>query len=312
MEQATVSIGAAARMTGISANTLRMWERRYKLGSTRRSSSGQREYTTTDIDHLKLINKLVKSGLRIGDIARLPSKTLAGLAMENGVSITPAPDKTQCLRTRVIGLSACNYFEQHIKRYPKLEFDFVRGPLEQGLEDTTPGSYDALVVHLDALNNVHIEALRRLSETRVYVIVLYLYSSEEVIQHLHSCGIETVEGGINQAGIDAALAKATRLFDNIEATGKAFEKFDIALPSNQPRKFEEAELISAEKLSNLLNCECPPHVTDLIRRLSAFEEYSQNCEVENWKQASIHACIYAYTNQARYLMEKALQAVLDE
>ena len=50
----------------------------------------------------------------------------------------------------------------------------------------------------------------------------------------------------------------------------------------------------------------------VLRRLSAFEEYSQTCGAENWKQAAVHACVYSYANQARYLIEKALRTVLDE
>lgn len=34
--------------------------------------------------------------------------------------------------------------------------------------------------------------------------------------------------------------------------------------------------------------------------------------MENWHDAAVHACIYAYTCQARWLMERALQAVLEE
>jgi len=33
--------------------------------------------------------------------------------------------------------------------------------------------------------------------------------------------------------------------------------------------------------------------------------------VDNWKDAAVHASIYAYTCQARHLMEKALQSALE-
>jgi hypothetical protein len=65
-------------------------------------------------------------------------------------------------------------------------------------------------------------------------------------------------------------------------------------------------------LKSTLDCECPKHITDLIRALANFEEYSASCSVENWHDASIHACIYAYTGQARWLMERALSAVLED
>ena len=50
----------------------------------------------------------------------------------------------------------------------------------------------------------------------------------------------------------------------------------------------------------------------LIRALAHFEEYSASCSVENWQDAAVHACIYAYTGQARWLMEKALSAALED
>ena len=124
MEQARMSIGVAARMTGINANTLRMWERRYQLGSSKRSSGGQREYTTTDIDHLRLIKKLMEKGMRISDIAQLPTKTLTSLLLDTGDSSLDGDELTDPLKTQVIGMTLSNYFKAHMKRYPKLALQF--------------------------------------------------------------------------------------------------------------------------------------------------------------------------------------------
>ncbi|MGB1142458.1 MAG: MerR family transcriptional regulator, partial [Halioglobus sp.] len=57
---------------------------------------------------------------------------------------------------------------------------------------------------------------------------------------------------------------------------------------------------------------CPKHIVELIRALAEFEKYSSSCSVENWQDASRHACVYAYTGQARWLMEKALMLVTEE
>jgi hypothetical protein len=103
-----------------------------------------------------------------------------------------------------------------------------------------------------------------------------------------------------------------RLVTNLSPLDQSGKAFGVSLSKSQPRQFDEEALIEADALSNKLNCECPPHLTDLIRRLSAFEEYSQTCGAENWKQAAVHACVYSYANQARYFIEKALRAVLDE
>ncbi|HEY7775956.1 MAG TPA: MerR family transcriptional regulator, partial [Kineobactrum sp.] len=84
------------------------------------------------------------------------------------------------------------------------------------------------------------------------------------------------------------------------------------LMTAKPRQFSELQLSGARQLKRTLECECPRHIADLIRSLASFEEYSSTCSVENWHDAAVHACVYAYTAQARWLMEKALQAVLEE
>ena len=56
----------------------------------------------------------------------------------------------------------------------------------------------------------------------------------------------------------------------------------------------------------------PQASSKLIQSLNEFEEYSSSCSAEDWHEAAVHACIYAYTSQARWLMEKALAAALEE
>lgn len=312
LEQATMSIGAAARMTGINANTLRMWERRYQLGPSKRSPGGQREYSSTDIDHLRLIKKLMEKGMRIGDIAQLPTKTLTSLLLDSGDHTGDDQDATDPIRTQVAGMALSNYFKAHIRRYPKLAIEFSESNAEKWLGNAEISDKNLLILQLSSLNKKYIEPLVKISEKKIHVIVLYLYSHQDVLERLQGQGITLLQGNIESSRIDEAVNKVLRLVTNLSALDQSGKAFDISLPKSQPRQFDEKALIEAEALSNKLNCECPPHLTDLIRRLSAFEEYSQTCGAENWKQAAVHACVYSYANQARYFIEKALRAVLDE
>ena len=65
-------IGAVARLTGISPDTLRIWERRYDVVTPERTSTGDRLYSSEDITRLQLIKRLVDSGNGIGSVASLP------------------------------------------------------------------------------------------------------------------------------------------------------------------------------------------------------------------------------------------------
>jgi MerR family transcriptional regulator, light-induced transcriptional regulator len=69
-------IGAVARATGINAETLRIWERRYGLLSPSRSDGGGRLYTDADVTRLRLIKQLLDRGHAIGRVALLEEAEL--------------------------------------------------------------------------------------------------------------------------------------------------------------------------------------------------------------------------------------------
>ncbi|NNG12714.1 MAG: MerR family transcriptional regulator, partial [Halobacteria archaeon] len=75
-------IGTVAKLTGISPDTLRIWERRYGVVEPVRSPGGGREYTSEDIERLQLIKQLVDSGDAIGSIAALDTETLIARSMQ--------------------------------------------------------------------------------------------------------------------------------------------------------------------------------------------------------------------------------------
>jgi len=76
--QTSYPIRVAAKMTGISLDTLRAWERRYKAVVPERSERG-RLYSSANIGRLLLLNKLVQRGHAIGSIASLTDDQLTNL-----------------------------------------------------------------------------------------------------------------------------------------------------------------------------------------------------------------------------------------
>jgi len=59
-------VGEVAELLGIPVTTLRFWESRFTLVKPRRSSSGHRLYTPSDIEKIETIHFLVKTrGLRL-------------------------------------------------------------------------------------------------------------------------------------------------------------------------------------------------------------------------------------------------------
>jgi DNA-binding transcriptional MerR regulator len=71
-------IGAVAKLTGLSIDTLRAWERRYRAVVPERSDRG-RAYTQTHIEKLILLRELVERGHAIGQVAALQEPALREL-----------------------------------------------------------------------------------------------------------------------------------------------------------------------------------------------------------------------------------------
>lgn len=67
----TYNLGAITRETGLNADTLRAWERRYNLPQPARSAGGQRLYSPRDLEIVKWLISRQKEGLRISQAAKL-------------------------------------------------------------------------------------------------------------------------------------------------------------------------------------------------------------------------------------------------
>jgi len=73
------SIRVASKLTGISSDTLRMWERRYGFPKPVRNEAQVRVYTDTDIERLVLIARALKSGFRSGEVIHRSAEDLRAL-----------------------------------------------------------------------------------------------------------------------------------------------------------------------------------------------------------------------------------------
>ncbi len=72
------TIGAVARMLGLSPATIRTWETRYGLVVPDRSSGGQRLYSREQVDQLRFVCDEIGSGRRPAEAHRLLRERVAG------------------------------------------------------------------------------------------------------------------------------------------------------------------------------------------------------------------------------------------
>lgn len=83
-------IQVVTRRTGVSADVLRVWEKRYAVVTPVRSTSGHRLYSDADIERLRLLVQATRTGRTIGQIAALPTAALVDLLDETAPSRRPS------------------------------------------------------------------------------------------------------------------------------------------------------------------------------------------------------------------------------
>ncbi|MBB1161905.1 MerR family transcriptional regulator [Aquariibacter albus] len=76
----SLSIAAVERDTGLSKDTLRVWERRYGFPVPARDGTGERAYPLDQVEKLRVIKRLMDAGHRPGRIVPLPIEDLQLLA----------------------------------------------------------------------------------------------------------------------------------------------------------------------------------------------------------------------------------------
>jgi hypothetical protein len=257
-----------------------------------------------------LVAALVKDGARIGEIASSERKTLEMLLRQRGRSGRDAVADRKP-RVAFIGKQLCDWLDGHQGCITGVDARLARAPLAEVSEELVDQleSVDTLVVECPNLANSSVVRLQAVVD-RVQagsVIVCYQFGNERWLEELRSRGMTTTTLPPDPAYLAFEITRSTA-----EKTASLGESNLGDLVAPKPRQFNELELSAARRLRSTLDCECPRHIADLIRALVNFEEYSASCSVDNWHDAAVHSCIYAYTGQARHLMEKAMQAVLEE
>jgi hypothetical protein len=74
-----LSIGALSAATGIPADTIRTWERRYGFPVSARKPSGHRVYSLDTVPRLRLISQALERGHRAAEVVAAPERTLEAL-----------------------------------------------------------------------------------------------------------------------------------------------------------------------------------------------------------------------------------------
>jgi transposase-like protein len=309
----TYRIGAVSRLTGVPADTLRVWERRYSVVTPYRADSGTRLYGPEDVGRLTLIKRLVDRGDAISSVARL---NLAQLRDRVSGADLPEPGTGPGRPCRVVVLG------------PGLAHRLRReGSALEGLE--LVGLFDGPQAFLASARElapdlvlfdyptVHPDQAREVGSLLSYSgaargILIYGFATRATLERLDARRIWTkrapVEGAELRRWCLAVHQSAHPATVPGEDTGEMPE-VDIALPV-PGRRFTDGELMQIATAPTVIRCECPRHLVDLVSSLAAFEAYSDECEARNPDDAALHAFLNASAARARSIIESALAKVI--
>ena len=104
MNTSLFNIAAVERETGLSKDVLRVWERRYRVPAPARDANGDRSYTLQQVEHLRLVKRLMDGGHRPSKLLVLPLEELARMKLSRAADQTTAYDLAQERGTTADGL----------------------------------------------------------------------------------------------------------------------------------------------------------------------------------------------------------------
>jgi len=108
-----MNIGAVERDTGLSKDTLRVWERRYGFPAPGRDALGERLYPLEQVAKLRALKRLLDLGHRPGKIVGLPLEELGRLAQGGSASPgSPPADRGQGDLDGLRGLLTAHRFDE--------------------------------------------------------------------------------------------------------------------------------------------------------------------------------------------------------
>lgn len=303
-------IGAVSKLTGISPDTLRIWERRYGAVVPQRSPSGGRLYASEDIARLRLMKLLVDSGDSISAVATLEHDALQARATEIRPVAAPSTPLAPC-RLVVIG--------EPLAAKMEAARDALSDIILVG-SYSNPQAFQAAAEHVEAdILLIEQPTLQRENAVQLvdwiaranasHAIVVYRFAAQDTLQQLPHSRCSTLRAPVDpqtvQSQCIAIMGRRSTL------SSPETEPELLTGESAPPRRFDDEALARLATLCFAIKCECPRHLAELIISLSTFEKYSTECESRSPKDAALHAHLNATASQARHMVETALTQVIE-
>jgi DNA-binding transcriptional MerR regulator len=247
------SIRLASRLSGLSPETLRIWEYRYGFPLPKRGPSNRRLYSSNDIDALCLIARAIASGYRPSEVVGKPASEIKAMVDTLQSATHPAPDalrKEHHTTQELVELLQTDDIEplqQHLQSLAS-----SRGPKAFIIEVVQPllafmgiqwqlGKLEIRHEHLmSALLTTQLKIMQRRHEiagNQASVVVLATLPGEK-----HTLGLEMVALYLTSCGVRSVFLGPELPPDQIVAASRSFRARAVGLTvttSSDPARTQE-------------------------------------------------------------------------
>ncbi len=309
-------ISAVSSLTGISSHLLRIWERRYNVVEPVRTDSKRRLYSRDNVDRLIRVKQLVDQGHAIGEVAKLSDEKLQERFFEvNGSDLAGSQNGSSPARVVFVGGTSRNEVRSAADRGQNLELIGEFADIDSMDQALKQGSADFLILDESTLFAETVHGLRDIlvRHSVSLIIVIYRFAHSDALDELDkspNSSIIPLKGPIQPDDLIRIAANSKELEKFLSFPPQTPLELEVESGETPPRRFSDRKLSELASRTSVVDCECPQHLANLLSSLSAFEEYSAQCESRNTEDAALHNYLYQTTAEARHTMETALAKVL--
>lgn len=303
-------IGTAAKMAGISPNTIRTWMRRDYFTASIETETGERILSSEDLKRLINLKSLIDLGDSIGQIARLDNDSLRKRLGE--------------LRS-----TSENTYSNNIPSLANLEAAFVSPSSSIRLSSAKPlfwnsksftslNDFNEYIKDEHSISVVLIDSQKSNSEEKkavldfslknpeLTVVLIFDFMKRSLLRDLAKAQVHLLRWPINSIMLERYL------YSIMPSLTSKQSRTDASNGEVPPRLLDESQLTRITNSAPDLDCECPRHVSSIITSLCAFEDYSEQCMNATDKDQKLHDYLKNETARSRRIMELALLRICKE
>lgn len=289
-------IGTAAKLTGLSVERLRAWERRFDLVPAHRSGK-IRFYSREQIERLSKIRGLIDSGHSVSSVIDLDDDQLDNRLRAKTTAKPSSPGRRAEPRVALIGPNLL-LAEQKLGAWDGVDV-IGRWSNLAALEAEAPvlTDVDAVVVQSGALSDDLLDSLDDSFEPES-VVLLYQFGLPALKRRALAAGYQTLLWPADWPAINDAV---NTCFNARALSG------DL-----QSRHFSDEELIAIASGSSS-ETQIPNHLVDLVMSLNGFVEFATECQRSDTEDDEVSVAASArQASQARALLEQALETWVEQ